>query len=86
MRFTRDRDLILSFDNTAIQELRLRELLLKSEWDSVYNGQIFSHTVLVDAVEGYFAPTSFSGDDHKVSWSSTDLIKYFRTNHDKAFN
>lgn len=79
------KDLIISFDNTGIEQLNIKGMLLKNEWDSIYSGQEFSHTMYVDAVEKHFGPTSFSKDNELVDWNTTSLINYFKNNHVKTF-
>lgn len=73
----------IGFDNLAVDQLSLREMLLESEWNKFYLGEDFSHTMYVDAVEETFAPTSRSPKSERVSWSEMGIIDYFKENHKK---
>ena len=71
----------IGFDNLAIEQLQLKNYLLKSEWDSYYLGDEFTHTMYVDAVEETFAPTSRTKIEDRVSWSEAGgILNYFKNN------
>ena len=71
--------LTIGFDNLAVDQLEIKNCLLKDEWDSYFLGQDFSHTMYVDAVEETFAPTSRSPHEDRVKWSEFDynIVDYF---------
>lgn len=73
--------LYLSFDNLAIEQLEIKDALLDYEWEICYQGDEFTNTMYVNAVDEFFAPTSYSTE--KKSWSeyNNDIIKYFNENH-----
>lgn len=73
-----DSEYILGFDNLAIDQLNIKDLLLKSEWEAYFMGQDFSHTMYVDAVREEFAPTSRSPIEDRQSWDSINIIDYFK--------
>lgn len=73
--------LCLSFDNLAIEQLGIKDALLEYEWETCYQGDEFTNTMYINAVDEFFAPTSYSTE--KKSWSecNNDIIKYFNENH-----
>lgn len=73
--------LFLSFDNLAIEQLGIKDALLDYEWETCYQGDEFTNTMYINAVDEFFAPTSYSTE--KKSWSeyNNDIIKYFNENH-----
>ena len=74
--------LLIGFDNLAIDQISLKDMILKSEWDKYYLGQDFSHTMYIDAVDKYYAPTSRSPYSDRVSWDSyNSVVDYFKNNH-----
>lgn len=78
-------DIIIGFDNLAIEQLNIKDLLLSSEWDSYFMGQDFSHTMYIDAVNEEFAPTSRSPYEERCSWDSINLLDFFNKNK-KSWN
>jgi len=71
----------IGFDNLAIEQLGIRDILLSEEWDRLYFGDEFTCSMYVDAVNETFAPTSRSLLSERVSWSSTKgIIDYFKNN------
>ena len=67
---------VLAFDNLAIEQLGIKESLFQEEWDRTYQGNEFSCSMYVDAVEEMFAPTSRSTE--RVSWNSIGIVEYFQ--------
>lgn len=74
---------VIGFDNLAIEQLSLKDMLLKPEWENIYLGTDFSHSMYIDAVEETFAPTSRTNYSERVSWDDISLIDYFKHNHNK---
>lgn len=70
-----NRDLIIGFDNLAIDQLNIKELFSEREWKKKYMGNEFTHSMYVDAVSEEFAPTS--RDNFRVSWDNIDIIDFF---------
>ena len=66
----------LSFDNLAIKQLRLKEILSADMWSKLYMGDDGKFSMYVDAVKQEFAQTSTSGE--RVSWSDMSLTEYFQ--------
>lgn len=65
----------LSFDNLAIEQLRVKRLFTHEGWNKFYMGDDFCFTMYVDAVNQEFAPTSRS--KNRKSFSEYTLINYF---------
>ena len=70
---------VLSFDNLAIEQLGIRDCLLEKEWKNLYQGDEFTSSMYIDAVNEIYAPT------FKVAWSEMGVLDFFRTykNEDK---
>lgn len=68
---------VVSFDNLAIEQLGLKDKVNESTWSSFYQGDEFTTSMYIDAVEGNYAPTSRSTD--RTSWE-IDIKEYFCKN------
>lgn len=68
----------ISFDNLAIDQLKIKRLFTDEGWDKFYMGDDFTHSMYIDAVEQTFAPTSRSSKNERVSWNDIFLIDYFQ--------
>lgn len=66
----------LSFDNLAIDQLKVRRLFTKEGWDRFYMGDDFCFTMYIDAVNQDYAPTSRSSN--RISCSDMSLLEYFK--------
>lgn len=71
---------VLSFDNLSIEQLEIKRFFDKTQWDSFYMGDDFTHSMYIDAVKEEYAPTSRS-DDRKA-FTETTLHNFFKK-HDK---
>ena len=67
----------LSFDNLAIEQLRLRKMLPPSAWEKFYMGDDFTFTMYADAVKREYAPTSRSSN--RTSFSAMSTLEFFST-------
>ena len=65
----------LSFDNLAIEQLKVKRLFTHEGWDKFYMGDDFCFTMYIDAVKQEYAPTSRS--DKRKAFSEYSLINYF---------
>jgi len=72
----KESNLVLSFDNLAIQQLKLRRYFTDEAWDNFYMGDDFVFTMYIDGVEQHFAPTSTS--TNRVSFKDHTLLEYFQ--------
>lgn len=65
---------IVSFDNLGLQQLEIRGKITDEEYKSFYQGE---HSMYINAVEQYFAPSSRTRNNIK-RFSETDLRSYFQ--------
>ncbi len=65
----------ISFDNLAIEQLRVRRLLTRDGWEKFYMGDDFCFTMYIDAVKQEYAPTSRSKE--RASFREYSLLEYF---------
>ena len=65
---------IVSFDNLGLQQLEIRGKITDEEYKSFYQGE---HSMYVNAVEQYFAPSSRTRNNIK-HFGETDLRSYFQ--------
>lgn len=68
----------LAFDNLAVEQLAIKNWLTPEQWNEKYQGDDFTHSMYIDAVEGKYAPTSRSGE--RVDWD-VDIKTYWRQTH-----
>nr|DAT71470.1 MAG TPA: hypothetical protein [Caudoviricetes sp.] len=64
---------IVSFDNLGLQQLEIRGKITDEEYKSFYQGE---HSMYINAVEQYFAPSSRTRNNIK-RFDETDLRSYF---------
>ena len=65
---------IVSFDNLGLQQLEIRGKITDEEYKSFYQGE---HSMYINAVEQYFAPSSRTRNNIK-HFGETDLRSYFQ--------
>lgn len=65
---------IVSFDNLGLQQLEIRGKITDKEYKSFYQGE---HSMYINAVEQYFAPSSRTRNNIK-GFGETDLRSYFQ--------
>lgn len=58
IRKNRNRFAVVSFDNLALEQLRVKDWVEPEEWESFYMGNDGQHTMYIDAVENSFAISS----------------------------
>lgn len=56
---------VVSFDNLALEQLAVKPLLSKEEWEQFYAGDDGSHTFYIDMVERKFAKSSTASFDKR---------------------
>lgn len=71
----------LSFDNLAIEQLKVKRLFTHEGWEKFYMGDDFTFTMYIDAVKQEYAPTSRS--NKRKSFEKCTLIEYFSENKNK---
>lgn len=80
---TREEEIILGFDNLALEQLDIESSVFKEDWAKLYNGDEFTSSMYVDAVEETFAPTSRSPLTEREKWCdyNTSIVDYFKKKH-----
>lgn len=58
--------LALCFDNLALEQLHVKEIIGSEKWESFYMGDDGSYTFFVDLVEGKFCKSSISHDRYDM--------------------
>jgi len=70
---------VVSFDNLAIKQLALKDLLSKEEWDEFFMGDDGFATIFVDCVEEKFARSSTATDRYDLTDDIKDMFQIIRT-------
>lgn len=70
---------VLSFDNLAIEQLNVKELLTEKEWREFYQGDDGTHTMYVDLVKQKFAKTSTSEKRYNLKDNIDDMFKIIKS-------
>lgn len=65
---------VVSFDNLALEQLNIRRFFDDKNWETFNQGE---HSFYINAVEGYFAPSSRS--NNKTDWKNVSIKDYFET-------
>ena len=65
----------LGFDNLAIEQLGIKDLVGDEKWKGIYLGDEGTCSMYIDAVKGEFARTSRSPE--RVSWNDVKLLDYY---------
>lgn len=66
---------VVSFDNLALEQLNVKRFFNEAEWQIFNQGE---HSFYIDAVNGYFHPSSRSSD--RIDWNTISMKNYFKTN------
>lgn len=66
---------VVSFDNLAIEQLNVKDILTISQWNEFYQGNDGTHTMYVDLVKKQFAKTSTSVDRFELLEDIKDMFK-----------
>lgn len=65
----------LGFDNLAIEQLGIKDMVGREKWKGIYLGDEGTCSMYIDAVKGEFARTSRSPE--RVSWNDVKLLDYY---------
>lgn len=65
---------VVSFDNLALEQLNMKRFFNDENWNIFNQGE---HSFYINAVDGYFAPSSRS--NLKSEWSDLTVGDYFKT-------
>jgi len=66
---------VVSFDNLAIEQLRVERMLSKEKWEEFYMGDDGKHTMYVDLVEQKFARCSIAKDRYDLLSDVKDMFE-----------
>lgn len=72
---------LISFDNLAIEQLNIKRFFTNEGWELFYQGDDFTLSMYIDAIEQKFAPTSRSNE--RKSFEEYTLINYFKKYRNK---
>lgn len=64
---------VVSFDNLALDQLKVKRFFKEDDWLVFNQGE---HSFYINAVDGYFAPSSRSNE--KTSWDQLTIQEYFK--------
>jgi len=70
---------VVSFDNLALTQLKVKDLIPRKLWNEIYMGDDGQHTMYVDLVNGEFAMNSTSTKRWKYDGSVDTIDKMFHT-------
>lgn len=71
---------VLSFDNLAIEQLKVQRILSSEEWDEFYMGDDGGYTFYIDMVKGEFAKNSISKERFPIGDKTMDEMFHFIQN------
>lgn len=71
------RDLVLAFDNLAIEQMKLKRYFMDKAWDKFYMGRDGQFTCYIDAVKEEFARSSTAKE--RVSFHKMNLQTFFKS-------
>lgn len=74
---------VVSFDNLALRQLSVRDLMSDEEWNEFYMGDDAQYTFYIDLVNGYFAKSSLDMEEHYPLMDSIDdMFQFIREKYD----
>lgn len=79
MNFAKKNHIKLSFDNLALEQLKIKTLVPDYIWDNHYMGEDGTFSMYIDAVQQTYAKTSTSRYEDRVSWQDDSLKGFFST-------
>ena len=69
---------VVSFDNLALEQLKIKNHITKEDWDRFYQGEDGTRTMYIDAVEQKFAKTSTSERRYAVLDNVIDMFNIIK--------
>ena len=66
----------ISFDNLAIEQLKVKRFFTDKFWQEFYMGDEFTHSMYIDAVNEEYAHNSRSSE--RIDWDEMSLFDYFK--------
>jgi hypothetical protein len=70
------KDLIMSFDNLAIEQTQVKRFLKQATWDKHFMGEEGQFSMYVDAIKQQYALTSTS--EARTSFQDKSLLEFFK--------
>lgn len=70
---------VVSFDNLALEQLKVKAQVPPTVWESCYQGEEGSANMYIDAVEGKFARNSTSIERYDIKTNVKDMFNIIRT-------
>lgn len=77
---------VVSFDNLALEQLNVKNILNKDKWNKLYMGDDGSYTMYIDAVTEEYAMSSTSLNRHKVTDNIIDMFNTIRKDKEQINN
>ena len=79
---------VLSFDNLALEQLKVKRILTEEEWSEFYMGEDGQYTFYIDAVEGTFSKDSVTAATERFEIgdrSVDEMFNFIRTKYGKKY-
>lgn len=73
----KQKDLVLSFDNLAIDQLNLKRYFTDEGWDKFFMGRDGIFTMYIDAVKQQYAKSSTT--PNRISFDDMSLLEFFKS-------
>lgn len=71
---------VVSFDNLAIEQLNVKRVVNKEDWEEFYMGDDGNFTFYIDMVKGEFSKNSIAKDRYKIGDKTIDeMFKFIRS-------
>lgn len=70
---------VVSFDNLALSQLNIKDLLTEDEWSLFYQGDEGSSNLYIDAVEGQFACNSTSTERYPLKTDMKEMFDFIKS-------
>ena len=69
---------VLSFDNLALEQLPVRNILTANEWDEMYQGDDGTSTFFINLVDGTFGINSLTTKEERVEIGDKSIDEMFK--------
>lgn len=69
---------VVSFDNLAIEQLDVRNIMSEDEWNDFYMGEDGQFSMYVDMVDNYFAKNSMSNIHYDLLDNAKDMFDFVK--------
>ena len=68
---------VVSFDNLAIEQLNVKRVVSKEDWEEFYMGDDGNFTFYIDMVKGEFSKNSIAKDRYQIGNKTIDEMFQF---------